>query len=86
LSVTLNAFGRLGKYFIEREEELPKLKELDSIDWARINPDWMGRAISQQGKIVNNEDSIIKICNYIKKGLGLVLSKEEVMKENDVKR
>lgn len=86
LSVTLNAFGRLGRYFIERIEELVKLKALNNIDWTRVNPEWTGRAISAQGKIVNNEDSIIKICNYIKKNLGLELSKEEMVKENDIRR
>lgn len=86
LSVTLNAFGRLGKYFFENPNELWRLKELDNIDWMRINPEWIGRAVSIQGKIVNNEDSIVKICNYIKKRLGLELSKEEVVKENAIRR
>ena len=86
LSVTLNAFGRLGRYFYEHQEELVKLKELDSMDWTRINPEWKGRFISAQGKIVNNEDSIIKICNYIKTRLGIELSKEEVVKEYDVRK
>lgn len=86
LSVTLNAFGRLGKYFLEHINELSKLERLDDIDWTRINPEWQGRVISNQGKIINNEDSIIKICNYIKKSLGLNLSKEEMVKENDVRR
>ena len=86
LSVTLNAFGRLGKYFSEHIDELFKLKELDNIDWSRVNSEWIGRAISAQGKIINNEDSITKICNFIKKSLGLTLSKEEMVKENDIRR
>lgn len=86
LSVTLNAFGRLGKYFIDHINEMSKLKKLDNIDWTRINPEWQGRVISAQGKITNNEDSIIKICNYIKKSLGIALSKEEAVKENDIRR
>jgi DNA sulfur modification protein DndB len=86
LSVTLNAFGRLGKYFSEHVDELFKLKELDNIDWSRVNSEWIGRAISAQGKIINNEDSIVKICNFIKKSLGLTLSKEEMVKENDIRR
>ena len=86
LSVTLNALGRLGKYFIDHTSEMDKLKGLDSIDWTRINPEWMGRVISPQGRIINNEDSIIKICNYIKSRLGLPLSKEEAVKESDVRK
>lgn len=86
LSVTLNALGRLGKYFIDHTNEMDKLNGLASIDWTRINPEWMGRIISPQGKIINNEDSIIKICNYIKLQLGLPLSKEEAVKESDVRK
>ena len=86
LSVTLNAFGRLGKYFIDHIDEMPKLKKLGNVDWTRINPEWQGRVISAQGKITNNEDSIIKICNHIKKSLGIALSKEEMVKENDIRR
>ena len=86
LSVTLNAFGRLGRYFLENPEHLNKLKLLDQIDWTRMNTDWQGRVISAQGRIINNEDSIIKICNYIKTRLGLNLTKEEVVKEKDVRR
>ena len=82
----MNAFGRLGKYFSEHINELFKLKELDKIDWSRVNSEWIGRAISAQGKIINNEDSIVKICNFIKKSLGLTLSKEEMVKENDIRR
>lgn len=85
LSVTLNAFGRLGKYFIENTDRLYTLKALKNIDWSRSNPAWIGRVISSQGKIVNNEDSIIKACNYIKKNLDIALTKEELVKENDIK-
>ena len=85
LSVTLNAFGRLGKYFIENTDRLYTLKALKNIDWSRSNPAWIGRVISSQGKIVNNEDSIIKTCNYIKKNLDIALTKEELVKENDIK-
>lgn len=85
LSVTLNAFGRLGRYFYENLNNLDSLKKLKSIDWMRANPEWISRAVSKQGKIINNEDSIIKICNLIKTKIGLELTKEEESKEKEIK-
>lgn len=84
LSVTLNAFGRLGRYFYENQNKLYLLKHLDDVDWARSNPDWAGRVIDAQGKIRNNEDAIIKICNFIKKSIGINLIKEERLKEQEI--
>ena len=86
LGVTLNAFGRLGRYFYENNLDLSTLKSLNSIDWFRCNPEWVGRIINQHGNIVNNEDSIIKLCNYLKIKLKIELSKEEKVKENEIKR
>lgn len=86
LGVTLNAFGRLGRYFYENNLDLATLKSLNSIDWFRCNPEWIGRIINQHGNIVNNEDSIIKLCNYLKIKLKIELSKEEKVKENEIKR
>ncbi|MCM1225231.1 MAG: DNA sulfur modification protein DndB [Lachnospiraceae bacterium] len=85
LSVTLNAFGRLGRYFNENFNNLDSLKKLKSIDWMRTNPEWISRAVSKQGKIINNEDSIIKICNLIKTKIGIKLTKEEESKEREIK-
>ena len=86
LGVTLNAFGRLGKYFLDNKLPIEKLKELNNIDWFRGNPEWIGRIINSQGKIINNEDAIVKLCNYFKKKLRIKLSKDERIKENDVRR
>lgn len=86
LSVTLNAFGRLGRYFYEHIEELDKLKGLNNIDWMRNNVDWQGRALDNNGKVIANEDAIIKICAYIKLNLNVALTKEEEKKENELRR
>ena len=86
LGVTLNAFGRLGYYFYSSKENLEKLKQLDTIDWLRSNSEWVGRLINKQGKIINNEDAIVKIANYLKIKMGIKLSKEEKVKENDIRR
>lgn len=86
LSVTLQALGRLGRFFYENQYDMTKLSLLDTIDWLRCNPEWIGRAIDHGGKIVNNEDAIIKICSLIKTKIGLSLTREEVAKENDIRK
>lgn len=85
LGVTLNAFGRLGNYFYENGTKLEILKSLNKIDWYRCNPEWKGRIINEQGKIINNEDAIIKLCNYIKKSIKIKLTKDEENKEHYVR-
>ena len=86
LGVTLNAFGRLGKFYLDSATPLNTLAELNKIDWLRVNPEWQGRLINSQGKIINNEDAIIKICNYFKSVIGLELTKEERSKEDGIRR
>lgn len=83
LSVLMNAFGRLGGYIYTEQLDLTILKGLATIDWTRCNEEWMGRVFNEQGKIIGKEESIIKICNLIKMKLGLPLSKEELVKENE---
>lgn len=85
LSVTLQALGRLGRYFYEYQNELYKMKLLSQVDWLRCNIEWNGRVIDPHGKIINNEDAIIKICNLVKRKIGIALTREEVAKENEVK-
>ena len=86
LSVTLQAFGRLGRYFYENQNELDKLKQLSSVDWLRCNQEWNGRMIDAHGKIVNNEDAIIKMCSLIKSKIGIALTREEEAKENEIRQ
>ena len=85
LSVLINAFGRLGGYLYTECLDLSILAGLSSIDWMRCNIEWIGRVFNEQGKIIGKEESIIKICNLIKMKLGLPLSKEELVKENEHK-
>ncbi len=85
LAVTMNAFGRLGRYLSEHGDEMACCCELKNIDWSRSNIDWRNRAIDERGKIINTEAAVIKICNYIKLKLGFALSKDEIIKEKEVK-
>lgn len=86
LSVTLQALGRLGHYFYIDKINLEKLEGLGNIDWLRANDEWIGRAIDNQGKIIANENAIIKMCSLIKQKLDIPLTNEEVAKENEVGR
>lgn len=85
LSVVINAFGRLGAYFYSENVDLKLLENLKQIDWLRGNKEWIGRVFNEQGKIIGKEDGIIKICNLIKLKLGLSLTKEELVKENELR-
>lgn len=83
LSVVINAFGRLGACFYSDNLDMKILEKLNKIDWFRENKEWIGRVFNEHGKIIGKEDSIIKICNLIKMKLGIELTKEEQVKENE---
>ena len=86
LAVTLNALGKLGRYFYENPdvdmyEFVPKLR---NIDWLRSNDkNWKGRTINENGKVVNSENAAALTCNRIKTLIGIRLSKEEKIKEKN---
>lgn len=81
LSVTMQAWGRLGRWFFENERSLQRLSGLKDIDWLRSNPEWEGRVLDSSGRVISNEDAIIRICAYVKRQLGIKLTKEEEQKE-----
>ena len=84
LSITMNAFGKLGEYFYtHRNADLVGvLKGLKTIDWLRSASDnWEDRLIRKNGKIINTEEAVTLTCSKIKMLLGIELSKEELCKE-----
>lgn len=86
LAITINAFGKLGRYFYDHQEVKMKavLAGLQRIDWSRTNTNWVGRTIRDNGKVLNSEEAITLTCSEIKKQLGLELSKEELQKEKQL--
>ena len=86
LAITISAFGRLGRYFYEHRlyEIDAYLHKLRDIDWLRSNTMWIGRALSENGKIQNSEESISLTCSLIKMQIGLPLTKEETQKEKQL--
>ena len=86
LAITINAFGKLGRYFYDhRELKMKKLLTgLRRIDWSRTNNRWVGRTIRENGKVLNSEEAITLTCAEIKTQLGIELSKEEQQKEKQL--
>lgn len=83
LAITISALGRLGHYYYEHCPNLDDdlLSNLVNVDWSRSNPDWVGRAIRPNGKVLNSEEATILICSKIKQVIGLGLTKDEEQRE-----
>ena len=52
------------------------------VSWLRCDPLWKGRAIKDNGRMINNEEAITLTCNVLKKHLSLPLDEFEQGKEN----
>lgn len=83
LAITIGALGRIGRFFYDNPDfDMTKnLPKLENIDWLRSNPDWVGRTIRENGKVLNSEAAIALTCSKIKQYIELPLSKEEQLKE-----
>ena len=77
------AFGYLGSYFYHNPKtNMNKvLAQLRQIDWSRSNPQWLGRAIRDNGKVITGDAAAILISNEIKKTLSIQLTVDEENKE-----
>jgi DNA sulfur modification protein DndB len=62
-----------------------KLKKLETLDWARKNSQWEGRAMNA-GRLSKKTVNVMLSSNLIKKHLGLKLTAEEQQLEKDFKR
>lgn len=73
LSITIQAFGKLGRLFYENQDisYKQKLTKLSEIDWSRDNNQWIGIAIRDNGKVLNGEESINLIYKKIEDLIGL---------------
>ena len=82
-SVIIQVLGRLGSYFYAHPEcELnTQLENLRAISWLRSDPLWKGRAIKDNGRMINNEEAIILTCNALKQVLNIPLDEFESKKE-----
>lgn len=82
--VVIQAFGVIGAYFYKnRKEDLEKyLLNLKKIDWRRNASHWKLRVIRADGKIITSNKAINLTAIEIKKEIGLKLTDEESVKEN----
>lgn len=73
LSITIQAFGKLGRIFYENKDLDYKniLSGLTYINWSRDNDEWIGITVRENGKVLNSEESISLTCKKIEKLLGL---------------
>ena len=85
--VVLQAIGRAGSALIRRYPKswAKKLSVLASMDWARTNPEWEGRAMIG-GRVSKSSQNVSLTCNAIKQRLGLELTAEEARLEDAYRR
>ncbi|BBB31494.1 DNA sulfur modification protein DndB [Neptunomonas japonica] len=76
--VGLHALGLLGKALLceSPDQWQQKLEKLKSVDWRKVNPEWIQRSM-QHGKLSKSNTSIQLMCNRLKLQLGLKLTPEE---------
>ena len=77
--VMLQAMGQIGADLLTQSTTQWKkaLKALKTIDWARVNPDWEGRAMIQ-GRISKARINVLLTGNYIKQQIGIPLNPVEM--------
>lgn len=83
LAITLNAFGKLGRYFYDNKDVDMEniLMNLQHIDWDRSNANWLERTIRSDGKVMNSEAASSYTCIKIKELLGIKLTLDDLKKE-----
>tara|TARA_R100000900_G_scaffold22441_3_gene18003 strand:- start:17355 stop:18125 length:771 start_codon:yes stop_codon:yes gene_type:complete len=84
--VMLQSMGQIGAnlLFKPRSQWSQTLKGLQTIDWARTNSDWEGRAM-HHGRISKARSSVVLTGNYIKQKLSIPLTPTEQEYEESLK-
>lgn len=82
-AIIIQAFGRIGAYLWENKVENidEYVKKIEEINWKRSSDEWKMRVTRNDGRIINNENAIVLASNYIKKGMEIPLSEDEVQAE-----
>lgn len=81
--VIIQALGYVGAYFLDHPETnlQETVSALKDIDWKRSAICWKFRVIRADGKILTSNKAIVLAANQIKQQLGIPLSNEEHVKE-----
>jgi len=82
--VLLQAMGQIGSDLLTGSQTVwkKKLKKLKTIDWARANNDWEGRAMVH-GRISKARTNVLLTGCYIKQRLNIELNPIEITSENE---
>lgn len=85
--IVLHALGKVGnvllKQTLEKDDWVPSLQKLESIDWRRSNTKtWEGRAMIG-GRVSKSTNNVVLTTNFIKTQLGIALSPEEQRAEDN---
>jgi DNA sulfur modification protein DndB len=85
--LVLQALGRAVAALVEAEPETwqQRLGPLRSMDWTRANPVWEGRALTA-GRMSKSTSNLVLTANVIKQTLGLELSPDEELLEQQYAR
>lgn len=85
-SVFVEAMGLIGAslYHEFGDTSFSKIQEIEKLDWSKTNRVWIGRAMSNSGRITNNNDSVRLTSTYIKKLLDLPLNQEDIKCEQKI--
>lgn len=81
-SVVIQAFGIIVNDCIINNDNFLRLKLLSKINWRRNAKEWQLRTIKTNGRIISNNSAVLLTSNEIKNTLGIKLSKEEQLKED----
>jgi len=81
--VVIQALGVIGAYFYKNKTASMTLylEKLQNIDWKRNAGQWKLRCIRTDGKIITSNKAISLTAIKIKKEIGLELTDDEVMRE-----
>lgn len=84
-AVVIQAFGRVGAFLYENSDfKLKKyLPAISNINWRRNSDDWKMRVIRSNGRMINNAEAILLAGNVIKKYMGLPLTDDEQIVEEE---
>ncbi len=85
--IVLHALGKIGnvllKQSLDRDDWIPALQKLGTINWRRSNTKtWEGRAMIG-GRVSKSTNNVLLTTNFLKTQLGIVLTTEEKRAEDN---
>ncbi len=80
--VVIQALGVLGNEYLNNNVIEESLTKLNDINWRRSSDLWQLRTIKANGRIISNSNAVLLTSNVIKNSIGVKLSREEQLKEN----